>query len=72
MITVKASQKLFTYAEVVGLTGICTDHLHNFAKRRGLGFIGRAAETAGSHVDRWLFTPSDLTVLVTLFPRCAH
>jgi hypothetical protein len=72
MITVKASQKLFTYAEVVGLTGICADHLHNFAKRHRLGFIARASETAGSQTDQRLFTLCDLTVLVTLLPRCAH
>ncbi len=36
MITVKASQKLFTYAEVVNLTGICVEHLHNFVKRHRL------------------------------------
>lgn len=72
MIVVKANRKLYTYAEVVGLTGICTDHLYNFAKRLRLGFIARAAEVAGSQADQWLFTPWDLTVLVTLFPRCAH
>lgn len=72
MITVKASQKLFTYAEVVNLTGICVEHLHNFAKRRRLGFIARAAEAAVIEGDRWLFTPWDLTVLVNLFPRCTH
>ena len=31
MITAKASQKTFTYAEVVKLMGICVDHLQNFA-----------------------------------------
>ena len=73
MITVKARQRLFTYQEVMHLTGICTDHLHNFAKRRRLGFIVRTIkETSGGQAEQWLFTPSDLTVLVTLFPRCAH
>ena len=72
MVTVKASQKVFTYAEVVNLTGICVEHLHNFAKRRRLGFIARAAEAAGVQVDQRLFTPWDLTVLLTLFPRCTH
>ena len=72
MVTVKASQKLFTYAEVVNLTGICVEHLHNSAKRRGLGFIARAAAAAGDQADQWLFTPWDLTVLLTLFPRCTH
>jgi hypothetical protein len=71
MVTVKVSQKLFTYAEVANLTGICVEHLHNFAKRRRLGFIARAAEAAGQ-ADQWLFTPWDLRVLVTLFPRCTH
>ncbi len=71
MVTVKASQKLFTYAEVVNLTGICVEHLHNFAKRRRLGFIVCAAE-AGVQADQRLFTSWDLTVLVTLLPHCTH
>jgi hypothetical protein len=37
MITIKASQKIFTYAEVANLTGICAEHLHNLAKRHRLG-----------------------------------
>ena len=72
MVTVKASQKVFPYAEVVNLTGICVEHLHNFAKRRRLGFIARAAAAAGDLANQWLFTPWNLTVLVTLFPRCTH
>ena len=72
MVTVKASQKIFTDNEVANLTGICVDHLHNFAKSRHLGFIARAAEAAGLQADQWLFTLSDLMVLVTLFPRCTH
>jgi len=72
VVTVKASQKIFTDAEVATLTGICVDHLHNFAKSRHLGFIARAAEAAGIQADQWLFTLSDLMVLVTLFPRCSH
>jgi hypothetical protein len=72
MVTVKASQKIFTDSEVASLTGICVDHLHNFAKSRHLGFIARAAEAAGINTDQWLFTLSDLMVLVTLFPRCSH
>ena len=71
MVTVKASQKLFTYAEVVNVTGICVEHLHNFAKRRRLGFIVCAAE-AGVQADQRLFTSWDLTVLVTLLPHCTH
>ena len=71
MITVKANQKFFTHAEVVDLTGICVEHLHNFAKRHRLG-IASAAEAAGTKADQLLFTPWDLTLLVTLFPRCTH
>src|ERR1700720_3425598 len=72
VVTVKASQKIFTDSEVATLTGICVDHLHNFAKSRHLGFIARAAERAGLQADQWLFTLSDLMVLVTLFPKCTH
>jgi len=54
------------------LTGICVEHVHNFARSRHLGIIARAAEAAGNQAERWLFTPSDLMVLVTLFPRCTH
>ena len=72
MIKVKASQKLFTHAEVVNLTGICVEHLQNFVKRHRLGFIARAAETARVQTDQLFFTPGDLALLVTLFPRCTH
>ena len=72
MVKVKSSQKIFTDAEVASLTGICVDHIRNFAKSRHLGFIARAAEAAGRQADQWLFTLSDLMVLVTLFPRCTH
>ena len=72
MVTIKASQKIFTDNEVANLTGICVDHLHNFAKSRHLGFIARAAEAAGIQADQWLFTLSDLLVLVMLHPRCEH
>ena len=72
VVTVKSSQKIFTDAEVATLTGICVVHLHNFARNRPLGFIARAAERAGRQADQWLFTLSDLMVLVTLFPKCTH
>ena len=72
MVTVKSSQKIFTDSEVATLTGICVEHLHNFAKSRHLGFIARAAEAAGINADQWLFTLSDLMILVTLFPKCSH
>jgi len=48
------------------------EHVHNFAKSRHLGFIARAAEAASINADQWLFTLSDLMVLVTLFPKCTH
>jgi hypothetical protein len=72
MVTVKSSQKIFTDSEIASLTGICVEHVHNFAKSRHLGFIARAAEAAGINADQWLFTLSDLMVLVTLFPKCTH
>jgi hypothetical protein len=71
MVTVKSSQKIFTDSEVASLTGICLDHIHKFARTRHLGFIARAAEAAGN-ADNWLFTLSDLMVIVTLFPKCTH
>jgi hypothetical protein len=72
MLTIKSSQKLFTEDEVAGLTGICLDHLRNFARSRHLGFIARAAEAAGAEADKWLFTNSDLLVLAVLVERCEH
>jgi hypothetical protein len=36
MVTVKSSQKIFTDSEVASLTGICVEHVHNFAKTRHL------------------------------------
>jgi hypothetical protein len=72
LVKVKSSQKIFTDAEVASLTGICVEHVHNFARSRHLGMIARAAEAAGVQAEQWLFTLSDLMVLVTLFPRCSH
>jgi hypothetical protein len=46
MITVNASQKIFTYTEVMNLTGICFGHLHNLATRHRLGFMATAAPRA--------------------------
>jgi len=57
---------------VADLSGNYVEHVHNFAKSRHLGFIARAAEAAGISADQWLFTLSDLMVLVTLFPKCTH
>jgi hypothetical protein len=72
MLTIKSSQKLFTEDEVSGLTGICIEHLRNFARSRHLGFIARAAEAAGAEADKWIFTNSDLLVLAVLVERCDH
>ena len=72
MITVKASQKIFTYAEVVNLTGICAEHLPILAKRHQLGFIAAAAERFGNQPEHLLFTRRDLMLLVSLFHRCKH
>jgi hypothetical protein len=72
VIKVKSSQKIFTDSEIASLSGICVEHLHGLAKTRRLGFIARAAEAAGKQADQWLFTLSDLIVLVRLYPRCEH
>jgi len=72
MITVKASQTIFTYEEVMNVTGICGEHLQNFAKRHHLGFLVRGVETTGNQADRWFFDRWDLMVLAKLFPGCSH
>jgi len=72
VVKVKASHKIFTDAETANLTGICLEHLHGLARRRHVGFIARGAEVAGMQPDQWLFTLSDLMVLLKLHPRCAH
>ena len=72
MVKVKASQKIFTDTEIAALTGICVEHLHSLARSRHVGFIARAAESAGKQADQWLFTLSDLMVVVMLHPRCEH
>ncbi|HKV62974.1 MAG TPA: hypothetical protein VJO16_13740 [Candidatus Acidoferrum sp.] len=72
MIKIKSSQKIFTDAEIASLTGICLEHLHSLARSRHIGFIARMAEAAGKQADQWLFTLSDLMVLVRLYPRCEH
>ena len=72
VVKVKGSQKIFTDTETANLTGICLEHLHGLARRRRLGFIARAAEAAGKQADQWLFTLSDLMVLLMLHPRCEH
>ncbi len=71
MITVKASQKIFTCAEVTNLTGICARHLQNLVKRHRLGFISRTG-TLEYCAERWLFTSKDLRLLAILFQPCTH
>jgi hypothetical protein len=70
-VTIRASQKVFTEAEVSGLTGICPDHLRTFARNRHLGFLEKAA-AAGGQAGKWLFTSADLMVVAVLQPRCEH
>ena len=72
LITIKASQKIFTYAEVTRLTGIGAEHLERLAKRHRLGLIAPTTGRAGDQTERWFFNPSDLMVLTTLFRSCAH
>jgi len=75
-ITVRSNQKVFTEEEVSGLTGICLEHLRALARNKHLGFLGRtaqaAAESTASQAEKWLFTNSDLMVVVTLQPKCQH
>jgi len=71
MITVKASQKIFTCAEVTNLTGICVGHLQNFVKRHRLGFTSQTG-TLENYAEQCLFTSKDLMVLAILFRPCAH
>lgn len=72
MLTIKSSQKLFTEDEVTGLTGICHDHLRDFARSRRVGFMSRVAEAVGAEADRMLFTNSDLLIVAVLLQRCEH
>jgi hypothetical protein len=70
-ITIRSSQKVFTETEVSGLTGICPDHLRTLAQSKHLGFLSKAA-AAGGQAGKWLFTSSDLMVVLALQPRCEH
>ena len=72
MVKIKSSQKIFTDTETANLSGICLEHLHALARSRHLGFIARAPEVAGMQTVQWLFTLSDLMVLLKLHPRCEH
>lgn len=70
MITVKSSQKLFTEEEISHLTGICAEHLREFARGKHLGSLVLAA--GGEQAEFLRFTNSDLSVLCALLPRCQH
>jgi hypothetical protein len=70
---IRSSQKIFTEAEVSGLTGICLEHLRNLTRVKHLGRAAEAAaEAAGSAAERWLYTPADLMVLNLVCGRCEH
>ena len=63
MVVIRASQKLFTEAEVVSLTGLCLETLHQIARSKHIGRIKQAAEAAGQRAEQFFFTNSDLMVL---------
>ena len=63
MVVIRASQKLFTAAEVVTLTGLCIDTLHQIARSKHLGIFRRAAEAAEQTAEQLFFSHSDLMVL---------
>jgi hypothetical protein len=72
VVKVRSSQKFFTDEEVSLLTGIGLSDLRDLARSRHLGFLERAAEAAGQHAERLLFTLSDLMVLTVIYPRMQH
>lgn len=69
MVRIKSSQKLFTEEEVVGLTGICSEHLRGLARNKHLGNLPNEAESDSGQLT---FTHSDLMILTVLYPRCQH
>ncbi|HTZ75762.1 MAG TPA: hypothetical protein VMB47_17730 [Candidatus Aquilonibacter sp.] len=71
MLRVRSSQKLFTEAEVVNLTGICREHLRRLANEKHLGTMATAL-IAGERAESWLFSNSDLMILSRLHTPCAH
>jgi len=71
MVKVRLSQKLFTEAEVVDLTGICREHLRRVANEKHLGTIATAL-IAGERAESWLFTNGDLMILTRLHSACQH
>ena len=71
MVRIRQSQKLFTEAEVVDLTGICREHLRRLAHEKHLGTMATAL-IAGERAQSWLFTNTDLAMLARMHPRCEH
>lgn len=71
MVRIRSSQKLFTEAEVVDLTGICREHLRRLANEKHLGTMATAL-IAGERAESWLFSNSDVMILNRLHSRCDH
>jgi len=69
MFRVRASQKLFTDAEVASLFGVALEEVRELARSKHLGCLARAAEAAGASAGQLLFTLSDLMILSALWPR---
>jgi hypothetical protein len=67
--TIRSSQKVFTETEVSGLAGVSPERLRSFARSKHLGFVVAAA-AAGEQAGKWLFTPADVMILMTLLSRC--
>ena len=67
MVRVKSSQKFFTAEEISSLTGICPQHLRDFAHDKHLGLQKRTGEPASQ-----VFTSTDLMIVTVLQPRCDH
>jgi len=75
MFRVRASQKLFTDAEVATLFGVALEEVRELARLKHLGILSRAAdaaEAAGVTAGQFLFTLSDLMILSVLWPRFQH
>lgn len=71
MVRIRSSQKYFTEDEVITLTGICSQHLRDFARAKRIGTIASAV-VAGMRAETRLFSNSDVAILASLRPRCEH
>lgn len=63
MVVIRASQKLFSESEVMMLTGLCLDTLHQIARSKHIGRLRMAAEAADQEAEEFFFTNSDVMVL---------